>query len=108
MPSYQIYDLLFSDFMKKFDADSCVFTHKYVVGKQQIRIHRLKSNDKLNVNECLDFLNKTQESFGYYKDWNKFHFPYFVASHNVMVFQFLSTNDNEVLMYNNFCALAIS
>ena len=104
MPSYQIYDLLFSDFMKKFDADSCVFTQKYVVGKQQITIHRLKSNDKLNVNECLD----SQESFGYYKDWSKFHFPYFVASHNVMVFQFLSTNDNEVLMYNNFCALAIS
>ena len=74
MSSYEIFDLLFSDFMKKFDANSRVFTHKYVVGKQQIRIHLLKSDDKLNVNECLDFLKKAQEPFGYYKDWSKLHF----------------------------------
>ena len=84
-----------------------MFTHKYVAGKQQIRIHLLKSGNKLNVNLCLYFLSKDQESFGYYKDWSKFHFSYFVASHNVIVFQFLSTNDNKVRIYNNFCALAI-
>ena len=108
MSSYKIFDLLFSDFMKKFDADSRVFTHKYVVGKQQISKHLLKSDDKLSVNECFDLLNTAQKSFGYYKDWSKFHFSYFDASNNVMVFQFLSTNDKEIQMYKNFCALPIS
>ena len=46
MSSFEIFNLLFTDFMKKFDADTPVFTHKYALGKQQIRIHLLKSDDK--------------------------------------------------------------
>ena len=37
MSSFEIFNLLFTDFMKIFDADTPVFTHKYALGKQQIR-----------------------------------------------------------------------
>ena len=62
MSNYEIFDLLYSDVIKKFDAENRVFTHKYVVGKQRIRIHLLKPDEETDPFEILDFSNKLQEN----------------------------------------------
>ena len=62
MSNYKIFDLLYSDVIKKFDAENRVFTHKYVVGKQRIRIHLLKPDEEIDPFEILDSLNKLQEN----------------------------------------------
>ena len=46
MTNYEIFDLLYSEFRDKFDDNNFVFTQKYVVDKQQIRIHFLKKEKK--------------------------------------------------------------
>ena len=64
MTNYEIFHLLYSEFRDKFDDDNVVFTQKYIVGKRQIRIHFLnEKKKKIDVVECLDFLNKLQEKF---------------------------------------------
>ena len=62
MSNYEIFDLLYSDVIKKFDTENRVFTHKYVVGKQRIRIHLLKPDEEIDPFEILDSLNKLQEN----------------------------------------------
>ena len=62
MTNYEIFHLLYSEFRDKFDDDNVVFIQKYVVGKQKICIHFLK-DEKNDVVECLNFLNKLQEKF---------------------------------------------
>lgn len=46
MSTYEIFDLLYFDFKDRFDDDDIVFTQKYVVGQQQVRVI-LKSLKKL-------------------------------------------------------------
>ena len=58
MSNYEIFDLLYSDVIEKSDADNMVFTHKYVVGKQRIRIHLLKPDGQINPVEILDFFKQ--------------------------------------------------
>ena len=107
MTNYKIFNLLYSDPRHSIEADNGVFTQKYIVGRQQIRIHCSK-DIKLDVIECLDFLNKVQEKYGYCSEWTHFYFCYFSTLHNIAVYQFLSENEDEVRMYENFCRLAIS
>ena len=58
MTNFETFDLLYSEFRDKFDDGNVFFIQKYVVGKQQIRIHFLNEEKKIDVVECLDFLNK--------------------------------------------------
>ena len=46
MTNYEIFDLLYSDFEDKFDDGNIVFTQKYVVDKQQIRLYHLSEREK--------------------------------------------------------------
>ena len=108
MTSYEISDLLYSDLRHKYEDDNLVFTQKYTVGRQQIRIHCLKNEKKLDVIECLDFLNKLQEKYAYCSQWTPLNFSQFPTPHNIIVYQFLSENEEEVRIYEHFCRLAIS
>ena len=74
---------LYSEFRDKFDDDNVVFTQKYEVGKQQIRIYFSKKEKKINVVECLNFLNKLQKKFAYVSDWTSFYFNCFDAGTNI-------------------------
>ena len=58
MTNFETFDLLYSEFRDKFDDGNVFFIQKYVVGKQQIRIHFGNEEKKIDVVECLDFLNK--------------------------------------------------
>ena len=58
MSNYEIFDHLYSDVVEKFNADNRVFTHKYVVGKQRIKIYLLKINEETNSDEILDFFKQ--------------------------------------------------
>ena len=84
MANSEIFDLLYSEFRHKFEDDNRVFTQKYVVGKQQIRIHFLKEYNKIGVVQRLDFLNKLQEKFAYISDWTTFSFNCFVSGNNII------------------------
>ena len=96
MSNYETFDLLYFDEIKKFDADSRVFTHKYVVGKQRIRIHLLKFNEQIDPVEILDFLNKLQEKYSYHSDGSPFYFSsHFLKHQNIKIFGFLSENEEE-------------
>ena len=108
MTSYEVSDLLYSDLRHKYEDDNLVFTQKYIVGRQQIRIHRLKNEEKLDVIECLDFFNKLQEKYAYCSQWTPLNFSQFPTPHNIVVYHFLSENEEEVRMYEHFCRLAIS
>ena len=74
MSNYEIFDLLYSDIIEKFDADNRVFTHKYVVGRQQIRIHVLKPDEEIDPVEIPNVLNKLQEKYAYHSGWSPFYF----------------------------------
>ena len=96
MSNYEIFDLLYSDVIGKFDVDNRVFMHKYVVGKQRIRIYLLKPDEEIGPVEMLGFLNKLQEKYAYYCDWNPFYFSsYSLKYKNITIFDFLSQNEEE-------------
>ena len=58
MNNYEIFNLLYSNIVQKFDTHNRIFTHKYIVGKHRIRIHLLKPDEEIDPVEMLDFLNK--------------------------------------------------
>ena len=58
MSNYKIFDLLYSNAIEKSDADNRVFMHKYVVGKQPIKIHLLKTGEEINPDEILGFFKQ--------------------------------------------------
>ena len=58
MSNYEIFYLLYSAVTEKFDADNRVFMHKYVVGKQPIKIHLLKTGEEINPDEILGFFKQ--------------------------------------------------
>ena len=47
MTNYEIFDLLYSEFREKFEFDEVVFTQRYVVGNQRIRLHFCKMKKKM-------------------------------------------------------------
>ena len=107
--NYEIFDLLYSDVIEKFDAENRVFTHKYVVGEQRIRIHQLKTDEEINPVEILDFLNKLQEKYASHSGWSRFYFSsYSLKCQRITVFDFLSQNEEELRMYQHFCDWANS
>ena len=110
MSTYEIFDLFYSDLIEKFEYGNMIFTHKYVVGKQRIRLHLLKPETKdLDPVEILDFLNKLQEKYSYDSHWSRFRFSnYPIKYHNIMIFEFLSQNEKEIRMYQRFCDLTVS
>ena len=77
MSNYEIFDLLYSNVIEKSDADNRIFMHKYVVGKQRIRIRLLKPDEEIDPVEMIDFLNKLQEKYAYHSDWSPFYFSPF-------------------------------
>ena len=109
MTNYEIFDLLYSDFEDKFDDGNIVFTQKYVVDKQQIRLYHLSGREKINVLTCLDFLNKLQEKYGFSSstNWSPFFFSYFGTGNNIFVYQFVRENEDEKSMFEQICSLAI-
>lgn len=57
--------------------------------------------------ECLGFLKKLQEKFAYVSGWTPFYFNCFSAGNNIVVYQFISKNKNEIRVFGYFCSLAI-
>ena len=108
MAYYKIFALVYSEFCEKFEFDEIVFTQRYVVGNQCIRLQFLKDENKIDVIECLDFLSKLQEKFAVGEDWSPFYFHCFETGNRISVYQFESENLEETRMYENFCSLAIS
>ena len=62
MTNYEIFELLYAAFRDKFDDENVVFTQKYVVGKQQIRIHFLNDEKKLMLSNVLIFLTNCKKN----------------------------------------------
>ena len=93
----------------KFDDRNIVFTQKYVVGKQQIRLYHLSGREKTDVSACLDFLKKLQKKYGFSSstNWSTFFFSYFDDGNNICVYQFVSEGEIEKRMFEQFCSLAI-
>ena len=108
MTNYEIFYLLYSEFHEKFEGDEIVFTQRYVVGNQHIRLHFLKDENKIEVIECHDFLSKLQEKYAVDEDLSPFYFHCFKTGNKVSVYQFESENLEEIRMYKDFCSLAIS
>ena len=110
MSTYEIFDLFYSDLIEKFESGNMIFTHKYVVGKQRIRLHLLKpETEDLDPVEILDFLNKLQEKYSYDSHWSRFRFSnYPIKYQNIMIFEFLFQNEKEIWMYQRFCDLTVS
>ena len=70
MSTYKIFDLLFTDVKDKFEDENCVFTQKFVIGVQQIRVYRLNQSSKIDVGKALETLNDLQEKFAYHEHWS--------------------------------------
>ena len=81
---------------------------KYTIGRQQILIHCFKDEKKLDVIESPDFLKKPQKKYTYCSQWTPFYFGQFSTPHNIVLYQFLSENEEEMRMHEHFCCLAIS
>ena len=100
--------MVYYELRKIFEVDEIVFTQRYLVGNQRIRLHFLKDENKIDVIECLDFLVKLQEKFAVGKDWSPFYFHFLETGNKISVYQFESENLEEIRMYENFCFLAVS
>lgn len=57
MSTYEIFNLLFTDFNDNFENENVVFTQKYIVSVQQIRAYRLKVSSNIDVEKALETLN---------------------------------------------------
>ena len=80
--NYKIFDLLCSDVIEKFGSDDRVFTQKYVVGKQRIRMHLLRPDDEdLDPAEIVDLLNKLQEKYSYHSIWTPCYFSWYLLKY---------------------------
>lgn len=108
MSTYEIFDLLYNDFRKKIQDKNCVFTHKNTVRSQRIRIHLLKDKKNADSLKCLEFLNELQEKFAHNIDWSPFYFQCHPSSFNIVFYEFLSQNKEEMKMLYQFCRLAIA
>ena len=88
MSTYEIFEILFTDFKYKFEDENCIFTQKYAVDIQQIRFYRLKEISKIDFEKALKDLNDLQEKFAYHKHWS----PFFFSKHlrQEMVFDCLN------------------
>ena len=71
-------------------------------------MHFSKDEKKIDITACLDFLSKLQEKYEVGRDWSPFYFHCFESRNNICVYEFESTNLEEIRIYENFCSLAIS
>ena len=46
MSTYEVFDLLYNKFRKKFEDKNCVITHKYMPRSKRIHIHLLRNEKK--------------------------------------------------------------
>ena len=92
MTPHEIFDLLCADVTKKVRSDNTIFTYKYVVGKQRIRIHILKQEtEDIDPGNILNFLNQLQQDYGYHLTWSRFYFNCFnLPDQNITIFDFLA------------------
>ena len=72
MSTNEIFDLLYLDFKDKFHGGDRVFTQKYIVSLQQIRIYQLKESSKIDIIKALKCLNELQEKYAYHHYWSIF------------------------------------
>ena len=107
MSTYEIFDLLYDDFKNTFDGDDIVFTQRYVVGQQQIRVYQLKDSSKTEFVKALDFLTGYKKSTCVIFTVRAF-FKTFEARNGICVFEFFSLNKNKKELYEQFCDFAIS
>lgn len=107
MTNYGIFDFLYSELRHTFENDNFVFTQKYLVGKQRIRIYCFKDK-KNDLVVCLHFLNKLQRKYVCCSDWSPFYFSRFKNACNILFYPFLSKNEEEIRRYEHFCCLGIS
>ena len=62
--------------------------HKYVVGKQGIRMHTLKHEiEDIDPVEVLDFLNQLQRKYAYHSNWGRCYFSW-LQDQNITIFEF--------------------
>ena len=108
MSNCEIFYLLYSDVIEKADAGNRVFMHKYVAGKQRIKIHLLKIDEQINPDEMLDFLNKLQDKYACHSGRSPFYSSSYSLKYQNIIFDFLSQNEEELQMYQHFCDLSIS
>ena len=76
-----------------FFSDNRIFTYKYVVNKQRIRIHILKQEtEDIDPVDILDFLNQLQQNYAYHSNWNRFCFNCFnLPDQNITIFAFFGS-----------------
>ena len=110
MTPYEIFGLLCADVTKKFRSDNRIFTYKYEVGKQRIRIHILKQEtEDIDPVDILNFLNQLQQNYGYHSNCRRFYFNCFnLPDQNITIFEFLAQKEEEIGIFQHFCDLAIS
>ena len=108
MSTCKMFDLLYNEFRKKFEGKNCVFTQKYMPGSQRIHIHLLKNEKKADPLKCLEFPNELQEKFAHNIDWSPFYFQCHPPLLNIVIYEFLSRNKEEMNMYQQFCRLVIT
>ena len=97
MASYEIFYLLCVDVTKKFGSDNRIFTFKYVVGKQRIRIHILKQEtEDIDPVDILDFLNQLQQNYAYHFNWSCFYFNCFnLPDQNMTMFELFGSEQGR-------------
>ena len=83
MSTCEIFDLQFADFTDKFEDQNCLFTQKYVISTQQIRVYRLKESFNIDVEKALETLNDLKEKLAYHKHWSPFFFKTFEAGKGI-------------------------
>ena len=94
--SYEIFSLVCADVSQKFKSKSRIFTYKYIVGKQRIRIHMLNQTiEDIDPVEVLDFLNQLQQNYGYDSHRGRFRFSCF-RDQNIAIFEFLAQNEEKI------------
>ena len=78
---------------KKIGPDNRIFTYKYVVGKQRIRLHILiQETEDIDPVDILDFLNHLQKNYDYHSNWNRFYFNCFnLPDQNIKIFKFFGS-----------------
>ena len=98
MASYEFFYLLCADVTKKFGSDNRIFTYKYVVGNQRIRMHILKhETEDLDPVDILNFLNQLQQNYGYHSNWSRFYFNCFnISDQNITIFEFLGQKKENI------------
>ena len=84
--------------IKRCRSDNRIFTYKYVVGKQRMRIQILKQEaEDIDSVKILNFLNQLQQNYSYHSNWSRFYFNCFnLTDQNITIFEFLAQNEELI------------